>query len=164
MTLWIEIEGVRRRVELGEPGPDGSTACLVDGEEIQVNARLFEAGVMSLVTAQGRQMKCLLDHGDVVIDGWRYSFAEVDPRSLRSRRGAGAGTAGPRALKAPMPGKVVRLLVEVGAEVEEHQGIVVIEAMKMQNELRSPKAGRVSQVAVSAGDTVASGDVLVMVE
>jgi biotin carboxyl carrier protein len=63
-----------------------------------------------------------------------------------------------------MPGRVVRLLVEVGDEVAEGQGMVVIEAMKMQNELKSPKAGRVVRIGVGVGDTVGSGDVLVVVE
>jgi biotin carboxyl carrier protein len=63
-----------------------------------------------------------------------------------------------------MPGRVVRLLVAAGDEVEEGQGVVVIEAMKMQNELKSPKAGRVARVGVVVGDTVGSGDVLVVVE
>jgi biotin carboxyl carrier protein len=63
-----------------------------------------------------------------------------------------------------MPGRVVRLLVEVGDEVVEGQGVVVIEAMKMQNELKASKAGRVAKVSVAVGDTVGSGDVLVVVE
>jgi biotin carboxyl carrier protein len=63
-----------------------------------------------------------------------------------------------------MPGRVVRVLVAEGDEVAEHQGLVVIEAMKMQNELKSPKAGRVVRVAVSVDTTVASGEVLVVVE
>ena len=63
-----------------------------------------------------------------------------------------------------MPGRVVRVLVGAGDEVEEEQGVVVIEAMKMQNELKSPKAGRVVRVGVAVGDTVGSGDVLVVVE
>ena len=67
-------------------------------------------------------------------------------------------------MKAPMPGRVVRLLVETGDEVAEGQGVVVIEAMKMQSELKSPKARRVVRVGVSVGDTVGSGDVLVVVE
>ena len=87
-----------------------------------------------------------------------------DPRSLKGRKGAGAGVDGPRAVKAPMPGRVVRVLVGVGDEVAEQQGVVVIEAMKMQNELKSPKAGRVVRVAAVVGETVGSGDVLVVVE
>ncbi|WP_433967151.1 biotin/lipoyl-containing protein [Tunturiibacter gelidiferens] len=67
-------------------------------------------------------------------------------------------------MKAPMPGRMVRVLVEVGDEVEEGQAVVVIEAMKMQNELKSPKAGRVARIAVAVGDAVGSGDVLVVVE
>jgi biotin carboxyl carrier protein len=63
-----------------------------------------------------------------------------------------------------MPGRVVRLLVEVGDEVVEGQGVVVIEAMKMQNELKASKAGRVAKVSVAVGDTVGAGDVLVVVE
>jgi biotin carboxyl carrier protein len=63
-----------------------------------------------------------------------------------------------------MPGRVVRVLVAVGGDVAEQQGVVVIEAMKMQNELKSPKAGRVIRVAVAVEDTVGAGDVLVVVE
>jgi biotin carboxyl carrier protein len=63
-----------------------------------------------------------------------------------------------------MPGRVVRLLVEVGDEVVEGQGVVVIEAMKMQNELKASKAGPVAKVSVAVGDTVGAGDVLVVVE
>jgi len=63
-----------------------------------------------------------------------------------------------------MPGRVVRTLVAVGDEVEEGQALIVIEAMKMQNELKSPKTGRVGKIAVDVGDAVGSGDVLVVVE
>jgi biotin carboxyl carrier protein len=63
-----------------------------------------------------------------------------------------------------MPGRVVRLLVDAGDEVVTGQGVVVIEAMKMQNELKSPKGGRVVRIGVAVGDTVGSGDVLVVVE
>jgi biotin carboxyl carrier protein len=63
-----------------------------------------------------------------------------------------------------MPGRVVRVLVQEGDEVTEHQGVVVIEAMKMQNELKSPKAGRVVRVAVAVDGTVGAGEVLVVVE
>jgi biotin carboxyl carrier protein len=142
--------------------------CSVDGRVMTVDARMLEPGVMSLLitypNAQGRQYRCVLDGDGVVIGGRRHGFEVVDPRSLQGRRGAGAGTDGPRPVKAPMPGRVVRLLVEVGAEVLEGQGVVVIEAMKMQNELKSPKAGRVVRLGVEVGDTVGSGDVLVVVE
>src|SRR5437879_13637145 len=118
--------------------------CIVDGRAVSVNVRLLEPGVMSLLIAdpdaQGRQYRCVLDGDGVVIDGRRYGFEVEDPRSLQGRRGAGAGTEGPRPVKAPMPGRVVRLLVEAGESVEEGQGVVVIEAVKVQNGVRSPRA------------------------
>jgi biotin carboxyl carrier protein len=99
-----------------------------------------------------------------VIGGQRFAFEVEDPRSLQGRRSAGGGATGPRALKAPMPGRVVRVLVGAGDEVLEGQAIMVIEAMKMQNELKSPKVGRVVRVASAVGDTVGAGDVLAVVE
>jgi biotin carboxyl carrier protein len=96
----------------------------------------------------------------VVIRGHRYEFSLEDPRSLRSRR-AGAGAAdGPRTLHSPMPGRVIRILLPQGSEVAAQQGVLVVEAMKMQNELKSPKAGVVTKMLVSEGDTVAAGQPL----
>jgi biotin carboxyl carrier protein len=174
VTVWLEIGGQRRRVELPSEMNAGVMECSVDGRAMSVDVRLLEPGVMSLLVvspeaqrspeAQGRQYRCVLDGDGVVIGGRRYGFEVEDPRSLQGRRGAGAGTEGPRPVKAPMPGRVVRLLVEVGEDVEEGQGVVVIEAMKMQNELKSPKAGRVIRMGAAVGDTVGSGDVLVVVE
>jgi biotin carboxyl carrier protein len=178
VTVWLEIGGKKVRVDLGRmrSGSVGAGAmeCSVDGRVMSVDVRLLEPGVMSLLIVsaegqgstegQGSQYRCVLDGDGVVIGGQRYGFRVEDPRSLQGRRGAGAGTEGPRPVKAPMPGRVVRLLVAAGDEVEEGQGVVVIEAMKMQNELKSPKAGRVVRVGVVVGDTVGSGDVLVVVE
>jgi biotin carboxyl carrier protein len=176
VTVWLEVGGKKVRVELagtlGSAAADGPMECSVNGRVVNADVRMLEPGVMSLVItssgaqegAQGRQYRCVLDGDGVVIGGHRYGFEVDDPRSLQGRRGAGAGAEGPRPVKAPMPGRVVRLLVEVGDEVEEGQGVVVIEAMKMQNELKSPKAGRVVRVGAAVGDTVGSGDVLVVVE
>jgi biotin carboxyl carrier protein len=169
LTVWLEIGGRQRRVELPQAAwGGGAVECVVDGRAVVADVCVLEAGVISLAV-DGRQYRCVLD-GDavegfaLVTGGQRFEFAVEDPRSLKGRRGAGAGTAGPRAVKAPMPGRVVRVAVGVGDEVAEQQGVVVIEAMKMQNELRSPKAGRVVRVAVAVGETVASGAVLVVVE
>jgi acetyl/propionyl-CoA carboxylase alpha subunit len=163
VTVWLEIGGRQRRVELPAGAGDGAVDCLVDGQVLAADVRMLRPGVMSLVV-EGRQYRCVLDGDGVVIGGRRFGFEVQDPRSLQGRRGAGAGAEGPRAVKAPMPGRVVRLLVEAGDEVAEGQGVVVIEAMKMQNELKSPKAGRVVRVVVAVGDAVGSGDVLAVVE
>jgi biotin carboxyl carrier protein len=163
VTIWLEIGGKKKRVELPSGLRAGALKCSVDGRVLQVDVRVLEPGVMSLVV-EGRQYRCILDDDGVVIDGRRYGFAVEDPRSLQGRRGSAGGTQGPRPVKAPMPGRVVRLLVKVGDEVAEGQGVVVIEAMKMQNELKTAKPGRVVKVGVSVGDTVGAGDVLVVVE
>jgi biotin carboxyl carrier protein len=170
VTVWIEIEGRVRKVELPSAVGDvpGEMACMVDGRAMRVDARMVAPGVMSLVLEGGRQVRCVLDvspEGEaVIVDGRRMEFAVSDPRSLRAGRGAGAGTDGPRAVKAPMPGRVVRVLVAVGDEVATQQGLVVIEAMKMQNELKSPKAGRVVRLGAGVGETVQAGEVLAVVE
>jgi biotin carboxyl carrier protein len=167
MTVWLQIEGKQRKVELRssaeEDALSGALACVVDGRPLTVEAQLLRPGVLSLLV-DGRQYRCILDGDAVLVDGRRYGFEAADPRSLQARHGAGAAAEGARAVKAPMPGRVVRVLVGVGDEVQAQQGLVVIEAMKMQNELKSPKAGRIVRVATAVGDTVQAGGVLVVVE
>lgn len=163
VTVWLEIDGKKHRVDLPADADSGTSTCMVDGKAVAVDAQFLQPGVLSLLI-EGRQYRCVLDGSGVWIGGKRFEFEVEDPRSLQGRRNAGANTEGPRAVKAPMPGRVIRVLVESGDEVAEGQGVVVIEAMKMQNELKSPKAGRVSRVAVAVGDTVGSGDVLVVIE
>lgn len=163
MTVWLEVGGKKMKVEVPSGAGSGALECVVDGRVVAAGGRMVQEGVLSLVIG-GRQYRCVLDGDGVWIGGRRYGFSVEDPRSLQGRRGAGAGTDRPRTVKAPMPGRVVRVLVAVGEEVAEGQGVVVIEAMKMQNELKSPKAGRVVKVGVVVDGTVASGDVLVVVE
>ena len=163
VMVWLEVEGEKHTVELSAGAASGAVECVVDGRRTAVDVQVLETGVMSLVV-EGRQYRCVLDGDGVVIGGRRYGFEMDDPRSLRGRRGGGAGVDGPRAVKAPMPGRVVRVLVKDGQDVGEGEAIVVIEAMKMQNELRAPKSGRVVRVAVGVGDAVGMGDVLAVVE
>lgn len=89
------------------------------------------------------------------------SVADTRDRSGRHRR---ASASGPIELRAQMPGKVIKLLVENGAAVQAGQGLIVVEAMKMQNEMKSPKDGRVSNIHVAEGATVGAGQTLIVVE
>jgi biotin carboxyl carrier protein len=93
----------------------------------------------------------------------RFAAEVRDPRSLRSRTRA-VDDHGPKKLTAPMPGKVVRILLSQGAEVEAGAGVLVVEAMKMQNEVKSPKKGTIQRIMVSEGAAVNAGDVLAIVE
>ncbi len=95
--------------------------------------------------------------------GLEFHAEVIDPRSWRGRRHGGAEAEGRQQIVAPMPGKVVRLLAKVGDVVEAGQGLLVVEAMKMQNEIRSPKSGTVERVSVVEGQTVNAGEVLCVV-
>jgi len=99
----------------------------------------------------------------VSINGHHVNVEILDARSAL-KKAAQHGHAGLVEIKAPMPGKIVRLLVGEGAEVNANQGLLVMEAMKMQNEIKSPKKGIVKRLAVSEGLAVNSGDLLVAVE
>lgn len=165
MIFSIEVEGKLRRVELERK--DDHYRILLDGEALDVEATLPRPGVLSLLVA-GRSYRCVLDEDPsspaIYVGHVRYPYRVDDPRSLSSRRSQGGSAAGPVSLKAPMPGRVVRLLVQEGAEVAAQQGVVVIEAMKMQNELKAPKAGCVARILVEAGATVVSGQPLAIIE
>lgn len=101
--------------------------------------------------------------GQVTVDGRRLEIEVFDPRDLRSG-GKGGSAHGPAQIAAPMPGKVVRVLVAPGDVVEEGQGLVVVEAMKMQNEMKSPKSGTVREVRTRAEATVSAGEILLVIE
>ncbi len=101
--------------------------------------------------------------GGVLVDGRAVEAEVYDPRELATG-GTGGAQHGRLEVSAPMPGKVIRLLVEAGQEVAEGDGLIVVEAMKMQNEMKSAKAGNVVEIRVAENDTVAAGDVLLVIE
>jgi biotin carboxyl carrier protein len=105
---------------------------------------------------------------EVVVDGWRIEVElEFERRAVlreRARRGAGvASHGGPVEVRAIIPGRVVAVSVVAGDSVEAGQQILVVEAMKMQNELRAPREGSVQRVGVAVGDTIEVGDLLVVI-
>ena len=92
-----------------------------------------------------------------------YPVTVMDPRSWRGKRGHALQAEGRQQIVAPMPGKVVRLLVQQGDAVEAGKGLLVVEAMKMQNEIRAPKSGTVERLLVAEGQPVNAGEVLAVV-
>ena len=177
MTYEIIVDGHAYSVELKAGSQPGAWLCRISeggaktGEkewrEINVNAVFSADDVLSLLLddksyevkqdATGQSRYVALGHR-------RYRIEMRDPRSLRTRRAAAGNEDGPRKLLASMPGKIVRVLAPEGSTVEAGQGIIVVEAMKMQNELKSPKSGVVKRVLASEGDAVNAGDTLVIVE
>jgi len=168
MTYEILIDGQAYSLELEHQVSNGSWLARVResgsaaAREVRFTAVASGEGVLSLLL-DGRSYELKRDAGGLLLNGRRYHTELRDPRSLRSRRSAGSGQDGPRKLLAPMPGKIVRLLAAEGAKVEAGDGIVVVEAMKMQNEMRSPRQG-VLRVLVAEGAAVNAGDVLAIVE
>ena len=143
--------GVGGRVydlEVRQPAPDSYLFFL--------GANVYECRLSERVTAK--------EVFDVDIGGRTYAVTIVDPKRLRSGQNSDRHHHGVAEIRAPMPGKVVRVQTEAGASVEKGQGLVVVEAMKMQNEMKSPRDGVVVSINVKAGDTVNAGDVLVVIE
>lgn len=151
---------------------DGATTLVWDGEARPIDIREMEPGCYSILM-DGRSVEVRLDaakspdpethaYRAMLYDGV-YEFALVDPRRALLGAAGGAG-AGGGVLAAPMPGKVVKLLVAQGEEVQEGQTLLVMEAMKMQNELKSSASGTVAKVHVQEGATVETGSPLVTVK
>lgn len=174
LLLEVEVDGTLRRVALERK--DGGYVAHIDGRDLPVDLCEPMPGVLSLLIGDGpggdsdvqRAYRCIrtvyADEETIALIGHEHRVAVTDPRSLRARRkGPGAGN-GAVHIKASMPGRVARVLVAPGESVEAQQGIVVIEAMKMQNELKSPRSARVVEVRVEAGDKVASGEILALLE
>lgn len=169
MTFEIEIDGRTRAVSV-ERIDSGRYRVVVDGTAHVVNAARVDGFGLSLLLEGGNarsrevQVAPFGAAGELlaVIEG-RAVAVTVNGR--RSRRGADAQgqSAGERPVLAPMPGRIVRVLVGAGDEVVARQPLVVVEAMKMENELRAPKAGIVKEVTVSAGMSVDAGRVLVTI-
>jgi biotin carboxyl carrier protein len=139
----------------------------LDGKPVTVDAFLSRPNVISMIIeGKSFEVKRELMPTDLHlwVKGARYAAEVRDPRSLRSRRAGTESAEGPKKLLAPMPGKVVRILVQEKDTVEAGQGLIVVEAMKMQNELKSPKKGVIQRVCVREGASVNPGEVLAIVE
>lgn len=164
MTYEISIDGKNHRLDLDHA--EGRWNCRLDGREVEVDAVLARPNVLSLrIGNKAYEVKCERVGSDlhIWVGSVRYAAEVRDPRSLRGRVRA-TDDHGPKKLTAPMPGKVVRILVSEGAEIEAGAGILVVEAMKMQNEVKSPKKGTVQKITVREGTAVNAGDVLAIVE
>ena len=164
MRYEVNIGGKSYQLELGRDASRWS--CRLDGLEIEVDAIAVQPGVLSLrVDHESYEVKCepTADDIQVWIGGQCYAAEVRDPRSLRGRART-ADHHGPRKLTAPMPGKIVRVLAREGSEVDAGAGVVVVEAMKMQNEIKSPKKGTVQKILVNEGTAVNAGDVLAIID
>ena len=157
MKLDLTIDGREARIELS-PGK----FRLDTGPEREVSVEAVQPGVYS-VLMDGRSFEARVDGMAVTVGGRRFAIEVRDPRRWNRQRG-GAGHSGVQQISTPMPGKVVRVLAAVGDCVEAGQGIAVVEAMKMQNEMKAARPGRVVSISAKVGGAVAAGEVLATIE
>jgi pyruvate carboxylase subunit B len=162
----VDVAGRTVEVEL-----DGSSVR-VDGTDFPASLSLLEGTPVAMVTIGETVHRVIVTReaakGRYVLslDGRRYDVEALDERAraIRQLSVAAGGPKGPAPLAAPMPGLIVRVNVEVGAQVQPGQGLVVMEAMKMENELRASSAGVVKAIRVTPGTAVERGAILVELE
>ena len=168
MKLQANIAGAQPQIEIREQ--DSQVLAVVEGRRYKLELSCSQPGNYLLVH-EGRVFACRVDGRpesgstvNVMVGTTAHAVTLIDPKKLRSAAAFGADSHGAAQIVAPMPGKVVRILVEAGQQVEAGSGIAVVEAMKMQNEMKSPKSGTVLRVNVEVGVTVNGGDLLAVVE
>jgi biotin carboxyl carrier protein len=147
LSYRVKIAGAEHQIDLHRVGAT-SFSILVSDRSFDLD--VVRDGDEMIVASRGSAMRVML------IDATRHA--------QRVRAGRQGQAAGPIELKAMMPGRIVNVLVKEGDEVVQQQGLVVMEAMKMENELKSPKAGKIAKVRVSPGQTVEKGELLVIIE
>ena len=169
MKFEVHLNGTagkkKHTVEL-EPFGNGYSFA-VDGQPVHADAALVAPGIVSVLIG-GHAFEVHVtpsQDGMVKLQSGPHEIAaeQPDPRAWQRRRHGALDAEGRQQVMAPMPGKVIRLLVNAGDDVEAGQGLVVVEAMKMQNEIRSPKKGNVERLPVKEGQAVNAGEILCVV-
>jgi biotin carboxyl carrier protein len=168
--LIITAEGVERAVVVDGPGQDGKFRISIDGTAHEVDVRALRAGTWSVVleSGQGSGKSFVVDldprrAGIAASVGDSEVLLKVEDalhKRLASAAGARPATTGEQ-LRAPIAGKVVKVLVEVGDAVAPGAAVIVLEAMKMENELAAERGGTVAKIHKAAGQAVDTGDLLV---
>ncbi len=172
MSTYVALLDGGRREETIDVEPDGPglDRVRVGGQTYRVDAFRHDYGTVSLlVDTESYSVQLDQTGTGTAVKAWirgdAFPLEILDERRLRMRRAAGRfGVEGKASLASPMPGKVVKVLAKMGDEVREGQGLLVIEAMKMENELRSPKSGKLVELSAVEGQTVEGGATLAVVE
>ena len=166
MKYEVVLDGKTRLVELARE--DGGWKITLDGNLLDANAVEVAPNTFSvLLNGRSHQVRVApRSDGSLTLHTavGEYRAEITDPRSWRGRRHGALEAEGLQQIAAPMPGKVVRLLVKQGDTVEAGQGLMIVEAMKMQNEIRSPKSGKIEKLCAAEGQAVNAGEVLLWVE
>ncbi|MGH9864113.1 MAG: biotin/lipoyl-containing protein [Candidatus Acidiferrales bacterium] len=164
MKLDLRIRDRALNVEIERHGEQSHFR--IDGRDVAADVEEVQPGVYSILI-DGEAFEARIESGAielrVEINGHEYLIAIADPRQWRRDGNAMAAVEGHQQVVASMPGKIVRVMVRAGDIVEIGQGLLVVEAMKMQNEIKSPKAGKIERIAAREGQTVNAGEVLAVI-
>lgn len=166
MKLTARVDGHEYPLEIKRDGRQ--VTATIDGRKADLDVSEVEPGIFLLkkdgkvyevavsVTADGKYL--------TNVRGVEIEVELIDPKRLRGGASAGDDTGGRTEIKSAMPGKIVRVIASAGDHVSKGDGVLVVEAMKMQNELRSPRVGIVKEITVAEGDTVGAGQLLAVIE
>ena len=162
MKLIAEIGDEKSELEITRDGE--KVSATINGRSYQLEASEVEPNVYLLKQANNIYQIYVAPTGMVNIGNHQLEVKLFDPKRLRGSGADAANTDGAAEIKTAMPGKIVRILAEQGMEIKKGDGVIIVEAMKMQNEMKSPKDGTVKEIRVSEGATVNAGDVLAIIE
>ncbi len=167
MSYLASSGGREHRLDVRQVGE--GVAVRLDDREFLVDLLRVNTGLYSLIIdGRSYEIDVLETEGAhvVLVNGqpFQVEIQDEQERRLRAAVGKGETRLGKRVVTAPMPGKVVKLLVKPGDAVSPGDGVIVVEAMKMENELKAPAAGTVREIRVEEGKAVGGGDVLVVIE
>ncbi len=168
MKLIAELNNERREIKLTQDG--SNLTAEIDGKKYKVEASEPEPNVY-LLKHKNKIFQIFVAPNNkpsepfvVTVGNHNFEIKIFDPKRLRGTGAESGQAAGASEIKTAMPGKVVRVLAEVGAETKQGDGVIIVEAMKMQNEMKSPKDGVIKEIRFAEGATVNAGDILVVIE
>ena len=168
MKLQAEISSEKHEIEIRRDGE--RVSARIDDREYEIEASEVEPNVYLLKNENKiyevfiSPQQNLNEPFEVKIKNQEFEITLIDPKCLRGAGASSGGADGIAEIKTAMPGKLVRVLVKAGAEIKQGEPLLVVEAMKMQNEMKSPKDGKVKEIRFSEGATVNAGDVLAVIE
>jgi biotin carboxyl carrier protein len=168
MKLIAELNDKKQEIVLKQAGENVSAE--IDGRVYELEAQEVEPNVY-LLKHENKIYQVFVSPNETTNEPFQVSVGEkdfeiklTDPKRMRHSVSAGENEGGAAEIKTAMPGKVVRVLVEQGAEIKQGDGVLIVEAMKMQNEMKAPKDGIVKEIRAAEGETVSAGDILAIIE
>lgn len=162
MKLQAEIGDEKHKIEIRREGE--KVSARVDDREYEIEASEVEPDVYLLKHDNRVFQVYVAPNGIVNLGNQQFEINIIDPKRLRGAGAGGAGASGTAEIKTAMPGKVVRVLIEPGATVKAGESVIVVEAMKMQNEMKAPRDGTIAEIRFAEGATVNAGDILAVIE